>query len=182
MLKRTPIWALVALSLAACAPTAATPKRPPISTTTLQARPVAYVRATALTAWPAGSTRRELIISGGWQPDERYAWFIADGKEVVAVYRTTTKEDLEEIARKFVQDMVFTTVSNPLDKTSWGIAGAIKIPPPPEPEPGGMPPWYVDKVMTTAWRLDAQVLEPQQIEPIQAPTTGAGGTVSQPQP
>jgi hypothetical protein len=133
---------------------------------------VAYSRDTAIT-WPRDTTRRQLVISGGWQPDERFAWLIADGTKVIAVYRTTTQDELDELVAKVTRGLVFATVGSPDDKNSWGIAGAIKIPdPPPPPEPGGFPEYYVDRVMTAAWRLSTQLSQPV--------TTSAGKTFSQP--
>ncbi len=151
------------------------PQRPPVSTAARQARAIPYVRTTTRTVWPAGSTRRQLVISGGWR-GERYAWLIADGTRFVAVYRAGTRAELDELVEKFIHEMVFETVGSPTDKTEWGIAGAIKVPlPPPPPEPGGFPWDYVDTVMAAAWRLDTQVLQPQQAlkAPVATPATPA---------
>jgi hypothetical protein len=209
MMRRIPIWTLVALSLAACSGATAAPgdpqprpqpvrpqpqpvrpqpqpvpvqqqpaqqQRPPISAAVRQVKATPYVRATTRTAWPATTKRRQLVISGGWRADEGFAWFIADGTKVVAVYRTTTKDDLDDLVAKFTRDMVFTTVGSPTDKASWGIAGVIQPPPPPPPEPGGFPWDYIERVHAAAWRLDTQVLQPQ-LQPVKAST---GSTVVQP--
>jgi hypothetical protein len=165
MTKRTSIWALMALSLAACggamtAQPQSQPRPQPPSPEALEAKAVPYARDTTI-AWPRTFTRRQLVISDGWQRDERFTWLIADGTKVVAVYRTGTQEEFNDLHAKLARDLVFATQGSPGDKASWGSAGAIKIPDPPPPGPGGgFPKVYVDAVMTTAWRISTQVHQP----------------------
>ena len=154
MMKRTPIWALLALLLAACpAPTGTaqpgtgTQERlPPLSAEARQAKPVPYSRTVALT-WPRDARKLQLVISGGWQPDERFAWMIADGTKLVAVYRLGTREDLSDLLVKLAQGSIYATTGGVQDTRSWSIAGAVPLPnPPPPPEPGGFPPEYLERV------------------------------------
>lgn len=163
MIKRILIGALLALSLTACPPpgggtTTPTQERPPpVSVEALAAKPVPYAR-TVTPTWPRETTRRQLVISGGWQPGESFAWLIADGTKVVAVYRVT-REDMSDLLVKIGQQMVFTSVGTD-NKSDWVIAGAVKVPdPPPPPEPGGFPGDYVERVMAAAWRA-TQVSQP----------------------
>jgi len=169
MMNRILIWGLLALSLAACpAPTGTTQpstqeRMPPISAEVRAAKAVPYSRTVAL-AWPREATRRQLVISGGWQPDERFAWLIADGTKLVAVYRLATREDLNDLLAKIAQSEISATTGGFNDQRSWVIAGAIPVPdPPPPPEPGGFPWDYVQRVMAAAWR-GAQVSQPVTLE------------------
>lgn len=170
MTIRTSICAMAMAMAAAAGGNAAADtlrKTKPTPSAARHVRAAAYSTAPATLTWPTTAKRRQLVISRGWRGDENYVWFIADGRTVVSVFLTATREELGTAIAKFARDMTFATVGSPTDSLSWGIAGAIiKVPPPPPPpEPGGLPEWYVDQVMQTAMRMDDHVLGPLVLTP-----------------
>jgi hypothetical protein len=126
-------------------------------------RPAAWSATSVNLAWPSTAKRRALVVSRGWAEDENFVWFIADGRTVVSVYRTSTRSELDTAITMFVRNVVLVAQGSPTDSTSWGIAGSISKPPPPppEPEPGGFPEYYVEQVMKISMSLDDNVLVPQ---------------------
>lgn len=156
-MKQSPSWDLVALSLASSnGPTtrSTATRHPPISTEARLARATRFSRAAAV-PWPPGATRRQLIISNGWRAGERYAWIIANGAQLVAVYRTDTRDEFDDLLRYFTHELVFAAAGSAGAFVTWAI-GAVKSPlPPPPPEGSGFPAYYVDEVMAAAWQLDA---------------------------
>jgi len=155
---------LVCAMVTACAARAVgPPPAPPLSPRVFAARVVPWDgREVAPLALPALAKRVQLIITPGWAADEHFAWLIADGTDVVLVYRCTASQRAEIVE---TANRVFVPVAgSPLDKASWIILGSTKPPPPPPPDPGGhdggrveyLPRVYVQNVVNTAWEINHQ--------------------------
>ena len=125
---------------AAAEPPPASGERPPaLSAEARQVRAVAY-SADAVVAWPRDARRRQLIISNGSRRGEHFAWLVADGTRVVSLYALRDQADLDSMIVRVGRNLVGTAPSSPFDSASWGIAGTIVIPDPPDPPgPGGYP-------------------------------------------
>jgi hypothetical protein len=148
---------LNAIFAAACAAQSARPgtiaTAPPASRAALEAKPVAWTRTSA-ELFPKSLGRLQIVITPGWADGEHYAWLIANGTDVIRVYRSRSQE-IGEIIDAAVRT-VYPTVGTPLDSLSIGVVGSIHKPPPPPPDPGGFPELYVQDVMRTAWGIDRE--------------------------
>jgi hypothetical protein len=145
---------LVCAVLAACQPR---PPEPQIPRSAFAAKPAAWSRTSleALTV-PKTAKHLQLIVTPGWAKGEHFAWLIADGTEVLAVYRTLTSElgeVIDEASHRY-----FSNVPSIIDSRSFVILGSYKPPPPPPPDPGGFPGGYVQSIMLTAQALNKEAL------------------------
>ena len=161
---RVPIWILMACAVTACAARAAGPTTvaPPPSQQVLATKVVAWSRDAAPRALPAQARRVQLIITPGWAEDEHFAWLIANGTELVAVFHSTTTQRSEIV--EVVSRLVMPTAGTPVDKLGFGVLGSVTPKPPPPPYPGGIPGLeverlprsYVQGVFQLAWNLNGE--------------------------
>jgi hypothetical protein len=147
---------VVSAMLAACAPRAAvppaSPSPPAASAAALAAKPVEWSkRGSAPLAWPAQVRHVQVIITHGWDKDERFVWLIANGTDVVLVFDTTTESvaDVVDAAAHAYR----AVVSNPVDSLSYGVTGSTYAPPPPRPQLT-LPTVFVEHVLAMAWRIN----------------------------
>lgn len=160
-------WLILAAIAACGSPAAAGPAAPaPVavpkpSPAALSARPVAWSKRGPAVALPASAKHLQLIITPGWAKDERFAWVIADGNDVVVVHRTTSDDlgdYIEAIARS-----IYAKPGSSLDRRSVTVMGAYKPPPPPPPpDPGGgprpFPRIYVETLLQAAFNVNREAI------------------------
>jgi hypothetical protein len=157
---------LVTLSISfvfvACAAQASGPSGvPKPSRAALAAKPVEWAKRSPGTLLVPSSTKHlQLVVTPGWTKQEHFAWLIAEGTEVVTVYRSTNK-DLGEILGEVLQR--YFPSSSFQDTRSFVILGSIKGPPPPPPDPGGFPVPYVESVLAAAFRLNREALQQEAV-------------------
>jgi hypothetical protein len=148
---------LSVILVAACAAQAGRPgtvaTAPPANRAALEAKAVAWTRTSA-ELFPRSPARVQIVITPGWADGQHYAWLIANGTDVIRVYRSTGSE-ISDIVDAAIRT-VYPTTGTPLDQLSIGIVGSFHKPPPPPPDPGGFPEAYVQEVMRTAWGIDRQ--------------------------
>jgi hypothetical protein len=140
------------VTLVACAARATAPVAPKASRAALAATAVEWAkRDPKARLWPASVTHGQLIITRGYDTDERFAWVIAEGTEVIAVYRCTPGEigDVVDAATLPVR----AAVGNPTQDAAWSILGSTDAPGPPRP-PHVFPGPYVERVMRRAWSVN----------------------------
>jgi hypothetical protein len=102
----------------------------------------------------------QLIITRGWAADERYAWLVFNGTELLGVYRSAN-DDIAPLVEAIIK-ATYATAGTPFDEISFHMMGSIKPPPPPPPpDPGGIPGLverfprtYVEGVLRAAWNLN----------------------------
>src|ERR1041385_3606749 len=138
---------------------------PPTSPRTLSTKVMMWKRDAPPMAFPAAARRVQLVITPGWGKNEHVAWVVANGTDVVSVYRLTSTDRVDLIdhaLRTLMQENQGIE-----DHLSWYILGSIKPPPPPPgPGPGGepgpdvlvsnLPRTYVDSVMQTVWNMNLE--------------------------
>lgn len=157
---RTSMLGLAMCATAACG---ARPGPPPVSPGVLEAKVVVWQRDATPIKLAAQVRRVQLIITPGWVKDEHVAWLIANGTEVLEVFRCTSLEraELTDIANR----TTLPTLKDPVDHISFSVLGSINKPPPPPPDPGGIPGGlqvaklprvYVQNVLDAAWNLNAE--------------------------
>lgn len=147
---------LILVSLAACMPRPAPPVEPadsaePAPRAMVEAKAVDWAqRDGAPLAWPANAESVELIITGGWDPGEHFVWLIANGSDVVGVFRAGARE-LDDVVDKATQ-MARAQISGGGRTGSFVMLGTIYVPGPPRP-PHAIPGWpeeYARAIRDTA--------------------------------
>jgi hypothetical protein len=111
-------------------------------------------RGTEPLAVPASTKHVQLVITGGATRDEHYAWLIANGTDVIGVFRASSSEVADVIGAAAGAARV--AVASPLQTASFVAIGTIYAPPPPPPphgKPPFFPPIYVEDVMRLAWNV-----------------------------
>ena len=149
------------VSLVACAPRATAPAEPgearaePAPRAMVDAKPVEWAkRATPALEWPANAESVALIITRGWDPDEHFAWLIANGSDVVAVYRANAREldDVIDQAMRTARTRVAGGGGVGGNSASFVMLGTIYVPGPKGP-PHVIPGWpaqYLDDIYNAA--------------------------------
>src|SRR5262245_36649346 len=123
-------WVLMIAALVVAGGCAAGAQRPPpVSAQARAAKPVDWARRDPTARpWRAPGKRVQMVVSHGWAAGEYYAWFVANGSDVLAVFRCRDGE-LSQVAAEYMGDMTRAEVGSPADALSWGILGGLYKPP-----------------------------------------------------
>lgn len=147
------------------------PSRPPISDETRAVRPADWVAGKPNEiAWPKSLSRRQVLITRGWEPEQHYIWYVADGTRLVALFRTANQAELAEAIASFAVESESATAAGLADKRGWAGQGWVPNPPPPGPGPTGEPPvWKLEFIMNQAWIRDVEIVNtklPKELQSI----------------
>lgn len=100
--------------------------------------------------WPGNAESVQLIITGGWDPDEHFVWLIANGGDVAGVFRAGPREvaDVVDQATRMAREKIASGGGT----GSFVMLGTIYVPGPPRP-PHAIPGWpeqYLRDIRNTA--------------------------------
>jgi len=152
---------LMMLTIAACAARAAAPVAvaPRASRAVLDTKAVTWsARDPKIELIPAHVRNLQLVVTRGRVANERFAWLISNGTDVIRVYHATSNAEAADIVAELGK-MVFPTVAHPGDDIEWGGTGSVHAPGPAPPGPPGFPDAYVQQVMDIAWGMHRQQVQ-----------------------
>jgi hypothetical protein len=143
----------VLLALAACGGHPAARVETPRFAAVTDARAVAWASRDRAAVLPASVHHIQVVIAPGWTAGEHNVFVVAEGRELLAVYRATQAELSEVVAE--VGHRYYPTVGTPLDEYEFIINGSFRQPPPPPPPfHDQIPAAYVREVLTNAYQLN----------------------------
>lgn len=152
---RTASLLLLVLTAGCVTAAVASPTPPRASRAALEARAVEWrERDPRAALLPAGIRHAQIVVTRGRDANERFAWLISEGTDVLQVFRVDFRELGDFTAA--IGDTVFTPIGSPGDSLSWVIVGSIHAPGPNPPGPPGFPDDYIQKIMDHAWNINRE--------------------------